>query len=72
MSYLPGRTRLATAGARATTAEFLGSQPKSDKRRGNLFAVLLFAALSFALLGLALLLRIDWADRLGSRAPSGA
>jgi len=25
-----------------------------------------------ALLGLALLLRIDWADRLGSRAPSGA
>jgi phosphate transport system permease protein len=56
MSYLPGRTRLASAGARAATADYLASQPAADKRRGNAFALLLFAALSAALLGLAMLL----------------
>lgn len=62
MSYMPGRTRLAAAGARSATAEFLGSQPAADKRRGSLFFVLLFAALSIALAGLALLLVYIFVD----------
>lgn len=66
--YRPERTRLATAGARAATADFLGSQPRRDIARGRAFLLLLFAALSLALLGLAILLiyiAIDGADRFG-------
>lgn len=56
MTYSSGRTRLASSGARAATADFLSSQPAKEKARGTIFVTLLFAALSFALLGLAMLL----------------
>lgn len=62
MNYMSGRTRLATAGARSTTAEFLRDQPAADKRRSNLFLALLLGALSVALLGLALLLAFIFID----------
>jgi phosphate transport system permease protein len=50
------RTRLAVAGARATTAAMLGSQPRRDVIRNNLFAGLLLLAVLLALLGLAALI----------------
>jgi phosphate transport system permease protein len=50
------RTRLAVAGARANVAMIVGSQPRREVLRNNLFAALLFAAILIALAGLAALL----------------
>lgn len=52
---IPGsaRTRLATAGARATTIDSLESQPRGDVWKGNLFFALLLFGLTVALIGLA-------------------
>ncbi|MGH2981512.1 MAG: phosphate ABC transporter permease PstA, partial [Solirubrobacterales bacterium] len=50
------RTRLAVAGARATTAAMLRGQPRADVIRNNLFAGLLLLAILIALAGLAALL----------------
>lgn len=62
MTYTSARTRLAAAGARAGTAEFLADQPTGDKARGNAFVLLIFGALSLALLGLAILLIYIFVD----------
>ena len=51
-----GRTRLATAGARAATEARIGSQPRQEVLRGQIFALLLYLALAVALVGLAMLL----------------
>ena len=50
------RTRLAVAGARATTAAVVAGQPRKDVIRNTLFSVLLFVAILIALAGLAALL----------------
>jgi phosphate transport system permease protein len=50
------RTRLAAAGARANVAAALGTQPRGDVLRNNLFAGLLLVAIMVALAGLAALL----------------
>jgi phosphate transport system permease protein len=50
------RTRLAVAGARATTAAMLREQPRSDVIRNNIFALLLLGAVIVALAGLAALI----------------
>jgi phosphate transport system permease protein len=50
---IPGRTRLATAGARATVEANLGRQPRSDVWTGNIFFALLMLAVGLAMLGLA-------------------
>ena len=50
------RTRLAVAGARATTEAVVGGQPRKDVVKNTLFAALLFAAVLVALAGLAALL----------------
>ncbi len=50
------RVRLATAGARATTAGSLGQQPKSDVWKGNIFYAFLLLAVVLALVGLALII----------------
>ena len=50
------RTRLAIAGARANVAATLGSQPRGDVARNNLFAGLLLLAILIALAGLIALL----------------
>ena len=50
------RTRLAVAGARATTAAVVGGQPRKDVIKNTLFAGLLFVAILLALAGLAALL----------------
>jgi phosphate transport system permease protein len=50
------RTRLAVAGARATTAAALRNQPRGDVIRNALFAFLLLLAILIALAGLATLL----------------
>ncbi|MGK2955264.1 MAG: phosphate ABC transporter permease PstA [Solirubrobacterales bacterium] len=47
------RTRLATAGARAVTADALGNQPRGDRLKGNIFLALLLLGLAIALAGLA-------------------
>ncbi len=52
----PERTRLATAGARATVAASLGRQPRGDVWRGNLFFALLLFAVGVAMLGLVALI----------------
>jgi phosphate transport system permease protein len=50
------RTRLAVAGAKATTEAVVGGQPRKDVIKNTLFSVLLFVAILLALLGLAALL----------------
>jgi phosphate transport system permease protein len=50
------RTRLAVAGARATTAAAVGGQPRKDVIKNTAFALLLFIAILLALAGLAALL----------------
>ena len=50
---IPGRTELATAGARASVAESLRAQPRGDKATGTLFFAVLLLAVGIALLGLA-------------------
>ena len=50
------RGRLAVAGARATTAAMMGSQPRKDVLRNNLFAGLLLVAVLIALAGLVALI----------------
>lgn len=50
------RTRLATAGARATVAAMLGNQPRRDVILNGAFAALLLLAVAIALAGLAALL----------------
>jgi phosphate transport system permease protein len=64
VSFVPGRTRLATAGARAGTKDYLSSQPSGEAARGRAFALLLYTGLSIALLGLALLLTTIFIDGL--------
>jgi phosphate transport system permease protein len=49
---MPERTRLATAGARATVAAQLGRQPRGDLWTGNVFFALLLLAIGLAMLGL--------------------
>ncbi len=49
----PERTRLATAGAQASVAAGLGSQPRGDRWRGNLFFALLLCAVAIAMVSLA-------------------
>jgi phosphate transport system permease protein len=55
---LPGteRVRLATAGARAATADALGTQPRKDVVRGTIFFGLTMLAVVIALLGLVALI----------------
>ncbi len=48
-----GRTRLATAGARAVTRMSLSSQPRGDRLKGGLFLALMLFGLTIALAGLA-------------------
>lgn len=50
------RVRLATAGARATTAGTIGQQPKTDVWKGNLFYALLLLAIVLALTGIFLII----------------
>lgn len=50
------RTRLAVAGARATTTAMLRNQPRGDVIRNTIFAALLLIAVLIALAGLAALL----------------
>jgi phosphate transport system permease protein len=50
---IPERTRLATAGARATVAVQLERQPRGDIWTGNIFFALLLLAVGLAMLGLA-------------------
>ena len=50
------RTRLAVAGARATTAAMLREQPRRDVIRNNVFAALLLVAVVIAVAGLAALI----------------
>jgi phosphate transport system permease protein len=50
------RTRLAVAGARATVGAVLGTQPRGDVIRNNVFAALLLLSILIALAGLAALL----------------
>jgi len=59
------RARFAVAGARANVAAALGSQPRKDVRRNNIFAGLLFISVLIALAGL-LALVIDAAAEGGS------
>jgi phosphate transport system permease protein len=57
-SYTPPteRTRFAVAGARAAVAEKLGTQPRGDVFRNNIFAALLLFAILVSLAGLLALL----------------
>ena len=55
-AYVPGRARLASAGARGTVAEVLRNQPRGDVIRNIVFATILLAAIVLALVGLAALL----------------
>ena len=64
------RTRLAVAGARATTQAALGRQPRGDVVRGRVFLGVLVTFVALALAGLAALIvdavvdgssRLDWA-----------
>ncbi|MGH2993729.1 MAG: phosphate ABC transporter permease PstA [Solirubrobacterales bacterium] len=62
------RTRLAVAGARATTEAVVGGQPRKDVIRNTAFAALLFVAVLLALAGLAALLIqafVEGSPRLG-------
>ena len=52
----PERTRLAVAGARATTEAVVSGQPRKDVFKNTLFAVLLLVAILIAMAGLAALL----------------
>jgi phosphate transport system permease protein len=64
------RTRFAVAGARANVAAALGSQPRADVTRNNLFAGLLFVSILIALAGLVALLAqafIDGAPALSTK-----
>ena len=60
MPRMPGpmaeRTRLATAGAHASTVAALGRQPRGDVVRGNIFMALLLLAIAFSLIGLSMLI----------------
>lgn len=56
MSARAERTRLAVAGAGATTRANLSSQPRGDVIRGRLFQLALLAAVGIGLLGLVLLI----------------
>ena len=56
LSGTPERTRLATAGAKASVAANLGHQPRGDLWRGNIFFALLLLAVGFAMLGLTALI----------------
>ncbi|MQA74266.1 MAG: phosphate ABC transporter permease PstA [Solirubrobacterales bacterium] len=63
------RTRFAVAGARANVAAVLGSQPRGDVIRNNVFAGLLGLAVLIALAGLAALLAqavVEGAPALGT------
>jgi phosphate transport system permease protein len=69
MNAVPGseRARLATAGARATTATVLSGQPRGDVIRNAAFAALLLLAVLVAVAGLAALLiqaTVEGAPRL--------
>jgi len=55
-TIVPGRARLASAGARGTVTEVLRSQPRGDVMRNVLFAGLLLTAVLLALVALAALL----------------
>jgi len=64
------RTRLAVAGARANVAATLGSQPRADVVRNNLFAGLLLLSILIALAGLVALLTqalVEGASALGPK-----
>ena len=50
------RTRLATAGAHASTVAALRRQPRGDVLRGNIFLALLLLAIAFSLIGLSALI----------------
>ena len=60
MARMPGpmaeRTRLATAGARASVLDSLNKQPGGDVRRGRIFLALLLVAVGFALVALVALI----------------
>lgn len=60
MARTPGpmaeRTRLATAGAHASVAAALRSQPRGDKVRGNIFLALLLLAVAFSMIALGALI----------------
>ncbi len=64
------RTRLAVAGARANVGAVLGSQPRGDVARNNLFAALLILAILIALAGLIAILAqalVEGAPAIGSK-----
>jgi phosphate transport system permease protein len=69
------RTRFAAAGARANVAAVLGTQPRGDVLRNNLFAGLLLLAIMLALAGLAALLIqafVEGSARLDSNLITGS
>jgi phosphate transport system permease protein len=69
------RARFAVAGARANVAAALGTQPRGDVARNNLFAGLLMVAILIALAGLAALLIqafIEGSARLDSNLITGS